>query len=547
MLPAPSIAVQLASASVRHHTTLRTTAAWLAALVGTIILIAAALVVGTSIAHLTRADDDVGTTLIVIFSSIALGIVVGALPLFLFVRAYAKVLFSVASVILITAGFVMLVIAPVLRQMNTRDLAEYRAFAALTWFGAVAVLAGVGLGALCIRWAIRPRALEQLGKWCRLLGSAYGVLIGISGVFGIASLLFLINGRSDEAGVPERAIATTAVAMFSLVPGLILTYHGISASMGEASGQWRPPKASLVIFVYAAVLLMGGLNMAAVQPLAAPMPMLHALAAALPGITLVAFAARGSASTGKPVSGLTWRQVTLAGAVSMTIATTIAVYVEGLGSFGAVVLLLVHNGAFETARDSHDFWQIVGHSDVILTRNEQFFANLITAALVAPVIEELGKGLGARFMMRSTTTRSQAFVLGATAGAAFGFLEAMLYGVGGVHQSGPGTWWAIMLVRGGSTSLHVLNTGLVGLAWWYGSFGQAKRRASALFALAVALHALWNAFAIVLASKILGLDTVSHETLTVIAYVSVGALSVVFITAIPLIARRIRELDPLPA
>src|SRR6266487_341365 len=231
MLPAPSIPAQVASTGRRHHTALRTTGGWLAAILGTIVLVAAASVAGTFIAELTQAGAGVDRALIIIFSSVATGILFGALTLYLFVRAYAKVLFSIASIFLITSGFVMLVVAPVLRQMNTPELAEYRAFAALTWFGAVALLAGLALGALCIRWATRPRALHQLGRWSRLLGSAYGVLIGISGVFGIVSLISLINSRSDDAGVPERAIATTAVAMFSFVPGLILTYHGISASM----------------------------------------------------------------------------------------------------------------------------------------------------------------------------------------------------------------------------------------------------------------------------------------------------------------------------
>ena len=132
------------------------------------------------------------------------------------------------------------------------------------------------------------------------------------------------------------------------------------------------------------------------------------------------------------------------------------------------------------------------------------------------------------------------------AGAGFGFLEAMLYGVGGVHQSGTGTWWVIMLVRTGSTSLHVLNTSLVGLAWWYASFGREKRRGWLLFGLAVALHALWNGFAIVLDSRILGLETVSHEILTFVAYGVVAVLSVSFMTAIPLIARRLRESQDAP-
>src|SRR5262249_15055132 len=159
-------------------------------------------------------------------------------------------------------------------------------------------------------------------------------------------------------------------------PGLILTYHGISASMGEPSGPWRPPFAVAIAAVYAAVLAVGGLNMAAVHPVAAPMPVLHVLGAALPGIGLVALASRGSFASGRAITGLTWRQVTLAVAISMTIATAIAVYVEGVASFGTVLLLLVHNGAFEFVRDQDNFWDVVRNSDVILSRNEQFFANV---------------------------------------------------------------------------------------------------------------------------------------------------------------------------
>ncbi len=541
MLPAQPTLLA-ATVTVPHRRSLwRTVGSFVGGLIGTVVLISCLSVAGTYIVQLTERSADVSADLTAVIASIVIGLLFGALLLYVSARLYAKIVFCALAVFLITAGFLMQVFAPVLHQMAAPNIDNDRALTVLITFGGVTLGMRLLLGGLCLRWATRPKALRRLSRWARLLGSAYGVVLGISGVFAMFSLL-LINSSSDTtAGVPERAIATTAIAMFSLVPGLILTYHGISASMGEPSGEWRPPVAVAIAAVYGGVLLCGGVVMAAVQPVAAPMPLLHALAAGLPGIGLVALAARGSFRSGQAVMGLTWRQVTLAVAISMTIATTIAIYVEGVGSFGAVLLLLVHNGAFEFARDQDNFWDIVQNSDVILSRNEQFVLNLIVASLIAPLIEEAGKGLGARFMFRPWTTRAQAFVLGAAAGAGFGFLEAMLYGVAGVRQSGPGGWWTIMLVRGGSTSLHVLNTGLVGLAWWYGTFGGQKRRAWLLFGLAVTLHALWNGFAVTLDSRILGLDTLSQHVLTVIAYVIVGVLAAAFVTAIPLIARWVRE------
>jgi RsiW-degrading membrane proteinase PrsW (M82 family) len=334
--------------------------------------------------------------------------------------------------------------------------------------------------------------------------------------------------------------------MWSFVPGLILTYQGISASMGEGSSPFRIAPAAWLVAAFAAVLGLGWLITTPATPLAAPMPLLHVLAASLPGIALVAMATRASAVRGATLRGLTWRQVTLAAAISMTVGTTLALYVESLGSFCGVVLLLVHNGAFAGVQNSDGFFRTVSDSRDILSRNEQFAANLITASLLAPIIEEFGKGLGVRFVMRRDTTRSQAFVLGACAGAGFGFLEAMLYGVASVQSSGPASWPAIMLVRAGSTSLHVVNTSLVGLAWWYAVNGHRPRRAWLLFGIAVLNHAAWNAFATALDSRILGLDTVSGHLLAVVSYIVIGVVAVGFVVAVPAIARYLRRGDRPP-
>jgi RsiW-degrading membrane proteinase PrsW (M82 family) len=219
-------------------------------------------------------------------------------------------------------------------------------------------------------------------------------------------------------------------------------------------------------------------------------------------------------------------------------------YVESIGSFVGVMLMLVHAGAFTFARDGHDINQILHQSNDWLSRDERLIAGLIVGSICAPLAEEFGKSIGVRLLFRPMTTRAQAFQLGAFAGAGFGFLEALLYGLGGIG-AGLDRWWEIMLVRGGSTSLHVLCTGLASIGWWYWARAGRPRTAAALFTLAVSFHAIWNAFAAIISSRILGLDAVSDHTLEIVAYAVIAVVSLAFITAIPLVARAIR--DDVPA
>lgn len=528
---------------------LRGTLRFLGATVGTITLISCLTVIGVYIGELCQIDPDPRRAVAIIGVAIAIGAVFGMGLLYVSARVYAKAVFAVLALILITMGFLMMVFAPVARQMNTEDLAEYRAFSSLLLFGAASMLAGLALGAACLNWALRPHARARLSRWSRLIGSAYGIWLGISGASAIFLLFQLIGAeatydfQTGETSVVERAISIAAIAMMSLVPGLILTYHCISASMGEGSSEFRAPIALFGAAAWAVVIVLGQANMSRDDPVAAYMPVLHVLAAALPGLTFAMLASRGSPFRGQRVRWLTWRQWTLAIAISMSVATMIAIYVESIGSVGAVVLLLVHNGAFEFASNWDGIRDVVRVSNFILTRNEQFVAGLITAAVVAPLVEEFGKSLAVRFMLRPISTRAQAFALGAAAGAGFGFIEAMLYGLAGI-QDDLGGWWLIMLLRGGSTSLHVMGTGLGGLAWWYWSVAKRPRLGWMLFGLAVFIHAAWNGAFTVIDSRIFGLETLSDRTLETIAYTTVAIISAAFIIAIPLVARRVRDALP---
>lgn len=227
----------------RSHAALRVARSVVGASVALVALVAAMSTGGLLIAALTRTSTDVGPALAAVFAA-TVGIVFGAVLLYACARFVAKICYSVLAVFLITAGALMVALAPAVRQMDAPGVADDRSLVVLSASGAASLLAGLLLAALCLRWATRPAALRTLGRWARLLGSAYGVLLGIVGAIGMLSLVSVSNGAAGSAGAPQRAIETTAIAMFSFVPGLILTYHGISASMDERSGPWRPPVAA---------------------------------------------------------------------------------------------------------------------------------------------------------------------------------------------------------------------------------------------------------------------------------------------------------------
>ena len=554
----PVVATSMLAANTRYERlvptvagpgiSLRGTLRWLGATIGSITLLTCLIVAGAFVAQICQVDPSPERAIVVVAIAIAVGTAVGGGLMFVSARVYAKIVFAALSLVLIPLGFMMMVFAPVARQMNTPDLAEYRAFWALLLFGGLSLAAGLLLGSACLAWAARPHARARLARWSRVLGSIYGIYLGISGVALIFTLFRLIHASATysnrgESSVVEQAISIAAIAMMTLVPGLILTYHGISASMGERTSEFRAPWALFGGALFGVVLLLGHLNMTSDDPVAGYMPVLHVLAAFLPGLTFAMLASRGSLIGGVRVRHLSWRQWTLAIALSMSVATAIAIYVESIGSAGAVVVLLVHSGAFEFARNWNGVTSTIGDADFILSRNEQFVAGLITACVLAPLSEEFGKSLSTRFMLRPMSTRAQAFALGGAAGAGFGFIEAMLYGLSGI-QDDLGDWWLIMVLRGGSTSLHVMCAGLTGLAWWYWSIARRRRPAILLFATAVLFHASWNAAFTVIDSRIFGLETLSHGTLEKIAYAVVAIVSGAFIVAIPIVARRVREDAP---
>jgi RsiW-degrading membrane proteinase PrsW (M82 family) len=199
------------------------------------------------------------------------------------------------------------------------------------------------------------------------------------------------------------------------------------------------------------------------------------LAAALPPLVALAIAAQR-------LPGITsWRRI-MAGIVSGSLLSThLAVLLTAGVSLVAYALIV----------PLRDTWAHVISS----TKLEHLFYSpaliwtIIAVVVVAPVVEELTKPLGAIILAKRLRSPAEAFLVGMAGGVGFAILENMLY-----EGSGIEVWGGIAAIRAIGGVLHPLNAGLVAMGWYAVRNGEpgAWRRLAGYYGLAVGAHALWN-------------------------------------------------------
>jgi len=141
--------------------------------------------------------------------------------------------------------------------------------------------------------------------------------------------------------------------------------------------------------------------------------------------------------------------------------------------------------------------QIQPLNDFFARRFQEDPTTLIGALLVAPIVEEAAKGVGATAGRRQTQSKTDGLVYGAAAGLGFSATENLVYALAAllVPGVGPLSPLVVVAVRSlSSTFLHASSTAVVG-------YGLAKswllRRPWAVFPfyiVAVSMHATFNLF-----------------------------------------------------
>ena len=100
------------------------------------------------------------------------------------------------------------------------------------------------------------------------------------------------------------------------------------------------------------------------------------------------------------------------------------------------------------------------------------------------------KPIGLYFSLGRSWTPASGFALGALSGAGFAIFENLALGVSA------NTWLPVMIGRIGPTSIHLLTSGLIGMALVRAKNEKRYLHLLGTYMLSVALHGLWNGMAI---------------------------------------------------
>ena len=522
-----------------------------AVVAGALLLATGLSLTGLAIATAASSRENALVTAGVLSLAGEVTALVGFLLLWLGQRMAALVALFILGLAFVPVGSGLIVAAPLLRQIDNPDMDPDRAAAAVLIAGPALLALGLALLALAWLWSRQEQPRRVLARVVLWAGTVYGAVLllnGLSPALGIFFSHFMAtDGETGEVGKSATlgvAIALTTFAFLMLMPGVALTYHGVSELMGEVSGpSWLPP-ALLVVPPFALALVVGGLVMAMEKPLAAAMPPLHLLAAVLPGVALAGLAARGGLGWRGPGCQPTWRQILLAIGFTMAIATMLASLAELLLDGGILVAFLASKGAFEGAATSTEVTDVLRNFEDFLNNREELALALLTVAVVPPLVEETAKGLGVRLLISPQSSKTTAFVLGVVAGVSFGTVEALLYGLGGFNDADT-DWWSLMLMRAGSTATHALASGLVGLGWYQVLASGRHVSGFLYYAAAVALHGLWNGLIVLVGSRlVIPWEGLSDSDLVLVVYAVMAPVALLFLGALFVTSRRLRERAP---
>jgi len=313
----------------------------------------------------------------------------------------------------------------------------------------------------------RPRRSPTVvGTVLFLLAVVVGLLVVASGGIGVIVLLVLY-GLDSLAGVGILLF----MALVCLPLGLLVWGQGRT---GRPSRPMRLPGPLPIAAAAAAAIVLG--QIALLGRMSALMLVTFVLAAGLPPLVPLALASRRLAGA------TTWRRALFGLCVGGLLSTTLTLLLGGVVGLAAYALILPLRQVVSQVVASPDLERLFFSRALVVA--------MVGTAVVAPIVEELTKPLGALLLGRRLRSPSEAFLVGMAGGVGFAVVENMLY-----ELTGSRLWAAVSTLRGVGGVLHPLNAGLVALGLYgvmNGSGPGRWGRLLALYGLAVGIHALWN-------------------------------------------------------
>ena len=334
-----------------------------------------------------------------------------------------------------------------------------------------------------------------------LLAFALGILLflAVSLVTGIRSLLTLLNGSADPTGDMIKSFASG----FELILLVICAWFLLQRTLykPEADLPFRFPFAGWQISVSCMIFVFS----IALGTIAAMSEIRWLSWLLLPTLTIFTvllpiFLFLGIGTRGVPF-GPRWKAWSTLG-MGLTIGPAFMITLEILALFFfALVGFIALAGHPEVIRELLRIGKLLAQNVSEETAVEllaPYIVQPVTIAslfiylsLAVPLIEELLKPLAVWLFAKNLNSPTNGFALGMLGGAAFALVESL-----NVSSDGGSGWSVVVLVRAGTSLLHMTTSGLMGFA--IVELFQRKRlgRFLATYLAAVLLHGLWNACAI---------------------------------------------------
>ena len=345
------------------------------------------------------------------------------------------------------------------------------------------------------------------------------LVLGLSGVSGLWGDSLELDGALVSA-----AAAAFLAALLGLCSWVLIRKAARSTAVERHITFENSPVCNWILLIITAVAIAAGAALSTLQPAWIGL-------AAAPALTLVAIFSPLLLITGLALRGIdlgpVWRAAEIVG-LGLTLGPIIIVSLEIAFALAALVLLAAVLAAQpETAAElmaiAAELQSVSNPTEIARLAAPYLLRPGVLAslygfvAILVPIIEEMIKPLGVWFFATRLRSTPEGFGWGALSGGAYALVESL-----GVTGQGGQGWEMVMAVRASTGLLHITTAALMG--WAIASVFREHKflRLACIYALAVAIHGLWNGSAVAVAiASLAAVTTVPPWT------VQVGAAGVI--------------------
>jgi hypothetical protein len=319
------------------------------------------------------------------------------------------------------------------------------------------------------------------------------ILVVLGGLlWGLLSIA-AANGIAQNIHVDQLFGSFIFVSAFTVVwltGGGFSIYHAIRSLVYRRSRAFKLPQFWIFLAAYGGIVIIG-LILSAFNASVANIPftvLLIALAGFLPAATFLALGVRRLSTPLQNLWTTTWRRVTLAVLSGATSAVMLAIVFELISQIILGISLNLENLSNQ-------------QNPQVLLHNPRVIVYLfVSAAVVAPIVEEGLKPLAAVLLVKRVSSAAEAFTLGLACGIGFDLIETFEY-IGGGYSD----WLNVALERSTAGLLHGFGAAMTALGWYIITHPEQldvrKRRYWLGFGCilyAMVQHAIWNGTSVLL-------------------------------------------------